>query len=215
MDILHGEQGCFHWGGFTLDPTRRALSHNGTRIKLPERLFDVLLHLVTNHGRVVDRDELLEKVWAGRTVEENNVGQAIFELRRALRVDGNTEPSIMTVPGRGFRFAEQVTLETLPAAKATGELTQPATKPTSRRGSSTPLGVALLALLATGVQPDDLGKPDGTPRHRAATRDVLRAACALRRGARLRQSERRPEPDLCLRRIIRAADRCTDPDRRG
>ena len=80
MDVFPQEQGCFRCGGFTLDPARRVLSHDGMRIKLVERLFDVLLYLVVNHGRVVNRDELLRTIWAGRTVEDNNVGQAIFEL---------------------------------------------------------------------------------------------------------------------------------------
>ncbi len=172
MDVFPREQGCFRWGGFTLDPARRALSHNGTRIKLADRLFDVLLCLVTNHGRVVNRDELLHTVWAGRTVEDNNVGQAIFELRRALKVGGSTEQSIMTVPGRGFRFAEPVTLEILPRAKVTGEWAPPSPQPTSRWASRLPLGVALLSLLAAGISlavwvgrtaPPVTGQPHETP----------------------------------------------------
>ncbi len=158
MDVFPREQGCFRWGGFTLDPARRSLSHNGTRVRLAERLFDVLLHLVVNHGRVVDRDELLQTVWAGRTVEDNNVGQAIFELRRALRAGGSSEPCIVTVPGRGFRFAEPVTLEAPSPDRAATDPAPPPLgwaprQPAPRWRNHLPLGVALLALLAAGVSP--------------------------------------------------------------
>ncbi len=111
MDMFFQDQGIFRWGRFTLDPMRRSLSCDGATVRLAERLFDVLLYLVRNHGRVVERGELLQAVWAGRIVDENNVGQAIFELRKVLKAGGSTERSIVTVPGRGFRFAEPVLFE--------------------------------------------------------------------------------------------------------
>jgi TolB-like protein/DNA-binding winged helix-turn-helix (wHTH) protein len=117
MDLFAQEHGSFRWGCFTLDPRRRSLSCDGKMVKLAERLFDVLLYLVSNHGRVVERDELLREVWAGRIVEDNNVSQAIFELRKVLKAGGNADRSIITVPGRGFRFAEPVTFELAPPSE--------------------------------------------------------------------------------------------------
>jgi TolB-like protein/DNA-binding winged helix-turn-helix (wHTH) protein/Flp pilus assembly protein TadD len=108
MDVLLRERGVYRFGPFSLDPARRALFSRGERVKLAERLFDTLLYLVANHGRLVERDELLQAVWAGRAVEENNLGQAIFALRRVLRVSGGADSYIVTVPSRGFRFAEPV-----------------------------------------------------------------------------------------------------------
>ena len=153
MDLFAQEHGSFRWGCFTLDPRRRLLSCNGESLKLAERLFDVLLYLVSNHGRVVERDELLREVWAGRVVEDNNLSQAIFELRKVLKAGGKAERSIVTVPGRGFRFAEPVTFELAAPAEAHGP-TQPDTTE-GRAGSSglswwrghMPLGVALFALV--------------------------------------------------------------------
>jgi TolB-like protein/DNA-binding winged helix-turn-helix (wHTH) protein/tetratricopeptide (TPR) repeat protein len=144
MDLFLREQGSFRWGRFALDPLRRSLSCDGERVKLAERLFDVLLYLVANHGRVVERDELRREVWAGRNVEDNNVGQAIFELRKVLKAGGSTDRSIVTVPGRGFRFAEPVTFELAPVEEAAG----PAASPGGGwwRGHI-PLGVALLSLI--------------------------------------------------------------------
>jgi len=111
MDVLLREQGVYRFGRYRLDAVRRTLLCDGERIKLAERLFDVLLYLVVNHGRVVERDELLQSVWAGRIVEDSNVSQAIFALRKILRATGGQDASIVTVQGRGFRFAEPVVFE--------------------------------------------------------------------------------------------------------
>jgi TolB-like protein/DNA-binding winged helix-turn-helix (wHTH) protein/Tfp pilus assembly protein PilF len=148
MDLFTREQGTYRWGSFTLDPVRRSLTCNDASIKLAERLFDVLLYLVANHGRVVERDELLQAVWPGRVVEDSNVGQAIFELRKVLKAGGGADRSIVTVPGRGFRFAEPVAFDAAsPAASA-----QPESPPVAPwwRGHL-PLGIALLSLVAAGL----------------------------------------------------------------
>ncbi len=60
MDVLLREHGVYRFGRYRLDAVRRTLLCDGERIKLAERLFDVLLYLVVNHGRVVERDELLQ-----------------------------------------------------------------------------------------------------------------------------------------------------------
>ena len=149
MDVFQREQGVFRWNCFALDPTRRSLACHGERMKLAERLFDVLLYLVANHGRVVGRDELLQEVWAGRTVDDSNVGQAIFELRKVLKAGGGHAPSIITVPGRGFRFAEEVIFEAAPPAGTDADRTPPPANPSWRRHG--PLGVAMLALVVAAL----------------------------------------------------------------
>jgi TolB-like protein/DNA-binding winged helix-turn-helix (wHTH) protein/Tfp pilus assembly protein PilF len=155
MDLFAQEHGSFRWGSFTLDPRRRSLSCDGEVVKLAERLFDVLLYLVSNHGRIVERDELLREVWAGRIVEDNNVSQAVFELRKVLKTGKNADRSIITVPGRGFRFAEPVTFELAPPADAPppeatkrGQMADQAVSPGLPwwRGHI-PLGVALFSLM--------------------------------------------------------------------
>jgi hypothetical protein len=55
-------------------------------------------------GKVVSRDELMERVWAGVVVEEHNIQVHISALRRALAEGGNGESRIVTVSGRGYRF---------------------------------------------------------------------------------------------------------------
>ena len=169
MDLFLREQGVYRFGQYSLDPVRRALVCDGERIKLAERLFDVLLYLVANHGRVVERDELLQAVWAGRTVEDSNVGQAIFALRKALKAGGGAESAIITVPGRGFRFAEPVSFQPEEARTEPAELPAPA--PTFRWHGSLSLILALVALvvalLGTVVwrdrPADTSGKPSEAP----------------------------------------------------
>jgi len=108
MDAFTKENGIYVFGRFQLDTLRRTLTSAGTPIKLAPRLFDLLVYLVENPGRVIEKDELLSAVWAGRVVEESNLGQAIFALRKALNTEGAAESLISTAPGRGYRFTAPV-----------------------------------------------------------------------------------------------------------
>jgi DNA-binding winged helix-turn-helix (wHTH) protein/TolB-like protein/Tfp pilus assembly protein PilF len=105
MDSQTAEKSCFTFGPYRLDKARRSLSRDGQPVKLTPRLFDTLAYLVENAGRVVGKDEILQAVWGGRIVEEANLSQAIFSLRRALP---NSEPLISTAPGRGYQFVGDV-----------------------------------------------------------------------------------------------------------
>jgi TolB-like protein/DNA-binding winged helix-turn-helix (wHTH) protein len=108
MDFSVKDRGIYAFGGFQLDPLRRTLSRNGVPVKLVQRLFDTLLYLVENPGRIVEKDELLGAVWGGRIVEEANLTRAISELRKLLQVEGTQDNLIVTAPGRGYRFAAEV-----------------------------------------------------------------------------------------------------------
>jgi len=105
MDTQVRNGAAYRFGGFTLDPMRRALVHDGASIVLSATLFDTLLYLVEHPGRVVSKDELLDAVWPRKVVEEANVAQTIYALRKALNVGGAGERVIVTAPGRGYRFA--------------------------------------------------------------------------------------------------------------
>jgi DNA-binding winged helix-turn-helix (wHTH) protein len=61
---------CYEFGEFRLDARRRSLSKNGEKVPLPARNFDLLLFMVENGGRILEHDELLDKVWAGTFVEQ-------------------------------------------------------------------------------------------------------------------------------------------------
>ena len=134
MDVSARCHGVFLFGPFRLDPVRRTLLRNGVPVILAPRLFDTLLHLVANHERLVERGELIEAVWGRRLVDDANVNQAIFALRRALRTGSTDDGVIVTAPGRGYRFGLPVEFEatTVPSVD----------EPTSRAGHSSVAGVA-------------------------------------------------------------------------
>src|SRR5271155_4941252 len=111
MDISVREKGVYAFGPFLLDPIRRSLTRNGAPVVLTPKAFDALCYLVENPARVVSKDELLSALWPGRVVEESNISQTIFTLRKALSDGGHAEGFIVTAPGRGYRFAAEVGLE--------------------------------------------------------------------------------------------------------
>jgi TolB-like protein len=93
----------FKFGNFYLNTQSRQVLKNGKPVVLTPKTFDVLQFLVENHGKIVSKDELLEKVWNGQIVEESNLAVQISKLRNLLTSD-KTEPLIETVPGSGYRF---------------------------------------------------------------------------------------------------------------
>ncbi|HKX93907.1 MAG TPA: winged helix-turn-helix domain-containing protein, partial [Methylibium sp.] len=88
------------FGRFELQPTERRLLADGAPLALGARAFDMLCLLAASGGRLVSKDELLDTVWAGLVVEENNLQVQASTLRRLLGAD-----AIATIPGRGYRFA--------------------------------------------------------------------------------------------------------------
>ena len=88
------------FGPFRLDLRGRSLTRNGAHVGLGGRAFEVLAMLAAAGGQLVSKDVLLDQVWARAAVAENNLYAQISALRKALG-----EGVIVTVPGRGYRFA--------------------------------------------------------------------------------------------------------------
>lgn len=98
----------YEFGPFRLDADERLLMRDGRITPLPPKVFDTLLVLVENSGRVVSKDELMQSLWPDTFVEESNLTQNISQLRRALG-DGAAEAQyIETIPKRGYRFVAGV-----------------------------------------------------------------------------------------------------------
>jgi TolB-like protein/DNA-binding winged helix-turn-helix (wHTH) protein len=99
----------FEFGGFRLDAAQRSLfDPQGSQVPLPSRAFDVLLFMVARPGELLDKAAILKAVWPTTVVEEGNLSQCVFALRKAFG-DTATEPHfIATVPGRGYQFVAQV-----------------------------------------------------------------------------------------------------------
>jgi DNA-binding winged helix-turn-helix (wHTH) protein len=94
----------YEFGPFRIAGAEGLLTRNGRVIRLAPKSFDLLLFLVENRGRVLDKETLLTSVWPGIFVEESNLTKNVSLLRRRLgqREDGN--PYIETFPRRGYRF---------------------------------------------------------------------------------------------------------------
>ncbi|HEV3510854.1 MAG TPA: winged helix-turn-helix domain-containing protein [Candidatus Sulfotelmatobacter sp.] len=103
----------YEFGPFRLDPEKRLLLRNDEPVPLQLKAFDTLLVLVRHSQQVVLKDELMKAVWPDTFVEESNLAQNIFVLRKTLAANSGVPDShrfIATIPGRGYRFAENVRL---------------------------------------------------------------------------------------------------------
>jgi DNA-binding winged helix-turn-helix (wHTH) protein/tetratricopeptide (TPR) repeat protein len=107
-------QGLATFDEYELDRARWQLSWRGDPISLNRKTFDLLLYLVDRRERVVGKEELLQALWPEQFIEESNLTQHIFLLRKALSRHSSGEKMIETVPGRGYRFIASV-VESTPA----------------------------------------------------------------------------------------------------
>lgn len=98
----------FEFSDFRLDEAERVLYKEGIPVNLAPKVLDTLLVLVENHGRVVSKERLMQEVWQQTFVEENNLTQNIFILRRTLGENCDGQKIIETVPRRGYRFTVDV-----------------------------------------------------------------------------------------------------------
>lgn len=93
---------------FRVDPVRRVLLRDGEPVPITPKAFSILLLLLERPGEVVEKTELLEKVWPGVFVTEANLTQNIFSLRKCLGERANDNRYIVTVPGQGYMFAGEL-----------------------------------------------------------------------------------------------------------
>src|SRR5579863_8251985 len=156
----------YEFGPFRLEPAEHKLLRGNDVVVLTPKAFDTLVLLVRNSGHLLEKDELIRMLWPGSFVEEGNLSNNIFVLRKAL---GEDPPYIETVPKRGYRFvgavrqlpnAEKALDEQrefaseLPAARRSPELAVagvvPSTAGRSRRRLAA-LAATALAILALGA----------------------------------------------------------------
>jgi eukaryotic-like serine/threonine-protein kinase len=100
----------YEFGPFRVDPDKWLLLRDNRPVPLPPKAFETLLVLVRHSESVVLKDDLMKSVWPDTFVEESNLAQNIFVLRKALAETAGEHRYIVTVPGRGYRFAEKVRL---------------------------------------------------------------------------------------------------------
>jgi eukaryotic-like serine/threonine-protein kinase len=99
----------YEFGPFRVDPEKEVLLRAGEHVPLTPKTFQILLVLVRHGKEVVTKEDLMKAAWPDTFVEETNLTRNVFTLRKAL---GESEQNryIITVPGRGYRFAEDVRL---------------------------------------------------------------------------------------------------------
>ncbi len=101
-------QRFYEFGPYRVDLDERLLLRDQQPIPLPPKVFETLLILVQHSERVVLKDDLMKTLWPDTFVEESNLSQNVFVLRKALGETAQNPHYILTVPGRGYRFAEKV-----------------------------------------------------------------------------------------------------------
>ncbi|QQS42271.1 MAG: winged helix-turn-helix domain-containing protein [Acidobacteriota bacterium] len=98
----------YDFGGFRLDLANYRLLEDGEPVPLTQKSFELLQYLIENRARVLKKDELLDTLWEGNYVEEANLTQHIYMLRKALGQKGSERMFIETIPKTGYRFIAQV-----------------------------------------------------------------------------------------------------------
>jgi serine/threonine-protein kinase len=98
----------YEFDNFRLDAGERQLSRDGEPVTLPSKAFDLLLALVENSGRLVEKGEIYSRVWGDQVVEESNLTVQISAIRKALGERTQNPRYIVTVPGHGYRFVGDV-----------------------------------------------------------------------------------------------------------
>lgn len=108
--MSRGLNNLYRFGDFRLDSRERLLWRGEDLVPLPPKAYEVLCRLIEGRGKIVSKDELMTAVWAETFVEEGNLPQNIYILRRALGKNDNGTDFIETVPRRGYRFAAPVSV---------------------------------------------------------------------------------------------------------
>src|SRR5262245_57671588 len=98
----------YDFGSFSVDLGRRVLLTGGEPVPLTPKVLETLLVMIENRGRVLTKDELLNRVWGDTIVEEGGLTRNISVLRKALGERPDHHQYIVTVPAQGYRFVAEV-----------------------------------------------------------------------------------------------------------
>jgi DNA-binding winged helix-turn-helix (wHTH) protein/tetratricopeptide (TPR) repeat protein len=117
--VTRTEKYVYEFDVFRVDPVRRRLLRGGEQVPLTPKAFAILLVLLERRGEVVEKEDLLQRIWPDTHVTEANLTQNVSSLRKALGERANDHRYVVTVPGRGYSFVAEI-LEV--PREATGEL---------------------------------------------------------------------------------------------
>jgi TolB-like protein/Flp pilus assembly protein TadD len=135
----------YRFGEFTIDADQRVLLRGGKPLLVAPKVLETLLTLVQNGGRIIEKEELMKRLWPDTFVEESNLTYCIVQLRKTLGDEARRPSYIETIPKRGYRFmvdVEEVLSDTEVASNKPPRLkthvveSQDAAEPTSERVAS-------------------------------------------------------------------------------
>jgi Tol biopolymer transport system component/DNA-binding winged helix-turn-helix (wHTH) protein len=106
MSSLSGH--IHRFSDFTIDIEQKVLLRGGKAIPMAPKVFETLLALVENHGRILLKEELMKRLWPDTFVEESNLTFNIQQLRKSLGDNAREPLYIETIPRRGYRFIAEV-----------------------------------------------------------------------------------------------------------
>src|SRR5215472_12193082 len=116
------------FGSFRLDAAQHLLFRDGELVPLSRKAVDILLVLVEQNGQLVEKEELMRRVWPDSFVEESNLAVHISQLRKTIN-EQEALHRIETIPRRGYRFVGGVKLEgerpAVPVARASAPVSVP------------------------------------------------------------------------------------------
>ena len=98
------EKEFYRFGEFTVDGVQKVLLHKSKPVALAPKVFDTLLILVGSSGKIVEKEELMNRLWPDTFVEESNLTFNIKQLRKALGDSARQPRFVETVARRGYRF---------------------------------------------------------------------------------------------------------------
>jgi DNA-binding winged helix-turn-helix (wHTH) protein/TolB-like protein/Tfp pilus assembly protein PilF len=98
----------YEFGKFRLNIVERSIESAGHPLSLAPKALDVLIVLIENRGRIVDKDDLMRKVWPDTFVEDSNLAFNVSVLRKLFGESRTSPHFIETVPKRGYRFIAEV-----------------------------------------------------------------------------------------------------------
>src|SRR6185295_230946 len=118
---------CYEFGPFSLNAAERLLLRDGEPIALAPKVFETLLTLVENPGRLLEKQQLMTRLWPDTFVEEATLARNISDLRKALGESSGEGKYIETVPKAGYRFVATVVRsdDQLPSTRSSSGIGEP------------------------------------------------------------------------------------------
>ncbi|HEX8723639.1 MAG TPA: tetratricopeptide repeat protein [Pyrinomonadaceae bacterium] len=170
----------YEFGGFTLDAANRLLLRDGKVVPLKPKVVETLLVLVEGRARVLGKEELMSRLWPDTAVEESNLTQNIYTLRKALGDTRDAPAFIETHARRGYRFIAEVMETAADGVSRAGDGAAPADEGAAV-GASAPSPAVTSSDVETASPPSSVSHaaPASLPGRRSRLRAGLALAAAV------------------------------------